>query len=104
VGVTRATTRHLAVASVLALAFGCGGQTRGTGHGSQASAEFARVRAARAELLAAREALDRVQAEALEGSVDAERAMIVAEMSGAIRLRVPLKVDAGVGRSWLEAK
>jgi len=70
--VTGATTRHLAVASVLVLAFGCGGQPRGTGHGSQAIAEFARVRAARADFVAAREALDRVQAEAWEGSADAE--------------------------------
>lgn len=69
---TGATTRHLAVASVLVLAFGCGGQTRGTGHRSQAIAEFARVRAARAEFVAGREALDRVQAEAREGSADAE--------------------------------
>jgi hypothetical protein len=72
VEVTGATNRHLAVASVLVLTLGCGGQTRGTGHGSQAIAEFARVRAARAEFVAAREALDRVQAEAREGSADAE--------------------------------
>jgi hypothetical protein len=72
VEVTRATRRHLAVASVLVLALGCGGQTPGTGHGSQAIAEFARVRAARAEFVAAREALDRVQAEAREGRADAE--------------------------------
>ena len=66
------TTRHLTVGSALALAFACGGQTRGTGYGSQANAELARVRAARAEFVAARQALDRVQAEAREGSVDAE--------------------------------
>jgi hypothetical protein len=72
VGVTGATTRHLAAASVLVLAFGCGGQSRGTGHGSQAIAEFARVRAARAEFVAAREALDHVQAEARGGRANAE--------------------------------
>ena len=38
------------------------------------------------------------------GAVDAERAMIVEEMSGAIRLRVPLKVDVGVGPNWMDAK
>ena len=69
---TGVTTRHLAVASVLVLAFGCGGQTRGTGHSSQAIAEFARVRAARAEFVAVREALDRVRVEAREGSANAE--------------------------------
>jgi len=37
-------------------------------------------------------------------AVDAEREMVVAEMSGAIDLRVPLKVDVGVGANWLEAK
>ncbi|MCY2931550.1 MAG: DNA polymerase I [Planctomycetota bacterium] len=36
--------------------------------------------------------------------VDAEKEMVVAEMSGAIKLQVPLKVDAGVGPNWLEAK
>jgi hypothetical protein len=71
VEVTGATTRHLAVASMLVLALGCGGQTHGTGHGSQASAGFASVRAARAELLAAREALGRVEAEARDGRADA---------------------------------
>ena len=37
-------------------------------------------------------------------AVDAERKMIVEEMSGAIELRVPLKVDTGVGSSWMDAK
>ncbi|HUU59292.1 MAG TPA: DNA polymerase I [Phycisphaerae bacterium] len=37
-------------------------------------------------------------------AADREREMIVAEMSGAIRLRVPLKVDVGVGKNWMEAK
>lgn len=69
---TGIATTHLAVASALVLVFGCGGQTRGTGHGSQESAEFARVRAAHAQLVAAREALDHVQAEAQAGSTDAE--------------------------------
>ena len=37
-------------------------------------------------------------------AVEAESAMIVEEMSGAIDLDVPLKVDVGVGANWLEAK
>jgi DNA polymerase-1 len=37
-------------------------------------------------------------------AVEAEREMIVKEMSGAIKLRVPLKVDTGVGANWMEAK
>ena len=39
-----------------------------------------------------------------EESVESEKAMITAEMSGAIRLHVPLKVDIGVGKNWMEAK
>jgi DNA polymerase I-like protein with 3'-5' exonuclease and polymerase domains len=30
--------------------------------------------------------------------------MIVEEMASAIELRVPLKVDTGVGANWMEAK
>jgi len=37
-------------------------------------------------------------------SVQAEREMVVSEMAGAIELRVPLKVDVGIGKSWMEAK
>jgi DNA polymerase-1 len=36
--------------------------------------------------------------------VESEQAMIVEEMTGAIDLAVPLKVDVGVGDSWLDAK
>jgi len=36
--------------------------------------------------------------------IDAQREMIVAEMTGAMSLTVPLKVDVGVGKNWLEAK
>ncbi len=39
-----------------------------------------------------------------EQDIDSEREMIVAEMTGAIELAVPLKVDVGVGSNWLEAK
>jgi DNA polymerase-1 len=39
-----------------------------------------------------------------EGAVDAERQMIEAEMTGAADLNVPLKVNVGVGRNWLEVK
>ena len=38
------------------------------------------------------------------GDIDAQREMIVAEMTGAMSLTVPLKVDVGVGKNWLEAK
>jgi DNA polymerase-1 len=37
-------------------------------------------------------------------AVEAEREMIVAEMTGAFNLSVPLKVDAGIGKNWMEAK
>ncbi|RPI62944.1 MAG: DNA polymerase I, partial [Planctomycetaceae bacterium] len=37
-------------------------------------------------------------------AVPAEREMIVHEMSQAIQLRVPLKVDTGTGANWMEAK
>jgi DNA polymerase I-like protein with 3'-5' exonuclease and polymerase domains len=30
--------------------------------------------------------------------------MVVEEMSGAIEMSVPLKVDVGIGESWLDAK
>jgi len=36
--------------------------------------------------------------------VDGERRMIVEEMAGAVKLRVPLKVDVGVGDNWMDAK
>jgi len=36
--------------------------------------------------------------------VEAETDMIVTEMSGAIALRVPLKVDVGTGTNWMDAK
>jgi DNA polymerase-1 len=39
-----------------------------------------------------------------EGNIEAEREMIVEEMTGAITLKAPLKVDVGVGANWLEAK
>jgi len=37
-------------------------------------------------------------------AVSAEREMIVEEMSSAVKLRVPLKVDVGVGENWMEVK
>ncbi len=37
-------------------------------------------------------------------AVEADREMIVSEMAGAIKLRVPVKVDVGVGKSWMDAK
>ncbi|MCK4276971.1 MAG: DNA polymerase I, partial [Phycisphaerae bacterium] len=35
---------------------------------------------------------------------EAEADMVVQEMSGAIEMCVPLKVDVGIGASWLDAK
>ena len=37
-------------------------------------------------------------------AVPAEQEMIVEEMSSAVKLRVPLKVDVAVGENWMEAK
>jgi hypothetical protein len=59
---------HLALVAPLTLALACGGKVSGSGRGSVASSEFAVVKAARAELLAAREALTRAQAEARAGT------------------------------------
>ena len=36
--------------------------------------------------------------------VESDGRLIVEEMSGAIRLNVPLKVDLGVGANWMQAK
>lgn len=36
--------------------------------------------------------------------VEDEKEMIVSEMTGAIKLRVPLKVDVGIGLNWMDAK
>ncbi len=37
-------------------------------------------------------------------SLDAEREMIVSELSAAAELQIPLKVDVGVGENWMDAK
>jgi DNA polymerase-1 len=47
---------------------------------------------------------DELLFEVPEGAADDESEMIVAEMTGAMELRVPLKVDVAVGRSWMDAK
>ena len=39
-----------------------------------------------------------------ESAVEPERQMIIAEMESAIPLRVPLRVDTGVGDNWMAAK
>jgi DNA polymerase-1 len=41
--------------------------------------------------------------ETVESELDNLREMVIAEMSGAARLDVPLKVDWGTGKNWLEA-
>jgi len=47
---------------------------------------------------------DELLFEVPEEELDRARARIVAEMESAAALAVPLKVDVGVGRNWLEAK
>jgi DNA polymerase-1 len=41
--------------------------------------------------------------EVFEPELDRITKMVVAEMSGAAKLDIPLKVDWGTGRNWLEA-
>ena len=41
--------------------------------------------------------------EVVPGELDRLQEMVVHEMSTAARLDVPLKVDCGTGRNWLEA-
>ena len=40
----------------------------------------------------------------LAGELDRVKPRVVEVMESAVRLEVPLKVDAGVGRSWYDAK
>ena len=47
---------------------------------------------------------DELLFEVPEKAVEAEQEMIVHEMTSAIALRVPQKVDVGVGANWMEAK
>ncbi len=47
---------------------------------------------------------DELLLEVPEGAVDETLAIVREEMEGAIALDVPLKVDAGVGRSWYASK
>jgi DNA polymerase-1 len=46
---------------------------------------------------------DELVFEAPKDEVEEAKKIIVKEMEGAMELRVPLKVDVGVGRNWLEA-
>ena len=39
-----------------------------------------------------------------EDHVEPQQAMIVEEMTHAIELTVPLTVDVGIGKNWLDAK
>jgi hypothetical protein len=63
---------RLALVAALALALACGNGARGVARRSAASAEFAAVKAARSELLAARDALERSQAEARSVGADTD--------------------------------
>lgn len=64
--------RCLALVTVLALALACGNGARGIARRPAPSAEFAAVKAARSELLAARDALERSQAEARSVGADTD--------------------------------
>jgi DNA polymerase-1 len=46
---------------------------------------------------------DELVFEAPKGEVEDVKKIIVKEMEGAMELKVPLKVDVGVGKNWLEA-
>jgi len=47
---------------------------------------------------------DELVFEAPDGEVEDVRKLVVGRMEGAMKLRVPLKVDCGVGDNWLEMK
>jgi DNA polymerase-1 len=47
---------------------------------------------------------DELVFEAPEAELDSARALVKAEMEGAHPMRVPLRVDIGVGKNWKEAK
>jgi DNA polymerase-1 len=46
---------------------------------------------------------DELVFEAPKGEVEDAKKMIVHEMENAMKLKVPLRVDVGVGKNWLEA-
>jgi len=46
---------------------------------------------------------DELNFNVLNSEVDAMQRLVAQEMENAIQLRVPLKVDIGVGLNWLEA-
>ena len=47
---------------------------------------------------------DELVCEAPENEVDAANEIVKTEMEGAFAMRVPLKVDLGIGNNWKEAK
>ena len=47
---------------------------------------------------------DELVFEAPEGELDRAETLVREEMEGAFSMRVPLKVDLGVGQNWKEAK
>lgn len=46
---------------------------------------------------------DELVFEAPHAEIEKLRELVVAEMGGAVRLDVPVKIDVGVGKNWLEA-
>jgi DNA polymerase-1 len=47
---------------------------------------------------------DELVFEAPEAEIDTAKEIVRAEMEGVYTMRVPLKVDLGVGQNWKEAK
>jgi DNA polymerase-1 len=47
---------------------------------------------------------DELVFEAPEGELDAAKALVKEEMEGVWPVKVPLRVDLGIGRNWREAK
>jgi len=47
---------------------------------------------------------DELVFEAPEGEIEAAKALVREEMEGVWPMKVPLRVDMGVGRNWREAK
>ena len=47
---------------------------------------------------------DELVFEASESELDSARAIVKAEMEGAYPMRVPLRVEVGVGKNWKDAK
>ena len=47
---------------------------------------------------------DELLFEAPDDAAEAQAEIVRSEMEGAMQLRIPLKVDIGIGPNWLDAK